>query len=321
MNKKYLKNSFNKGNFAPVAVLVVLLVVVISGVLVWQFWLKREIEISPSISPTPPADEITDWKSYKNQEYGLEFEYPREWGTILFEYSESVGVFVFTSPEEKIKMICYHQPSDTIAFIEYGRKFYLSSVGEERYQQILKVIDQDKTRKLIYTGDAPEPGEDWGVQWRGNISEIDFSPDGKYIILRDSGYDDSNLKIVEIQSHQMILDDYNVWCHGLVRDNIHWSSDSKILAIESEIDWMGGRGSPEALFVSDYGHPEILNKIFDVGWQKAFDGYEVDDIYFVNNISLSFSVVQRDESSGTEKIILVEARYEYNTQTKELKEL
>jgi len=313
---------FQKKTTRIMIIFVIMLIIGIGTFFAWKHLGQiGKISSQPSAETEQPSDEISDWRVYKNQEYGLEFEYPGEWGEITFESQKTGELFIFNSPEEKIGGIWYHQLSGMMAFIEYGRKFYLLSIGEERYQEMLKVIDQDKMRKLVYTGDAPEQGEDWGVRWRGNISEINFSPDGKYIALRDSGYDWSELKILEIQSGKMILDDYNVWCCGWLRDNIHWSSDSKILVIESEIDWAGGRGAPEALFVSDYNHPEILNKVFDVDWRKSSDGYEVDNIYFINDVSLFFSVVQRDESSGTGEIIGVEAKYQYNAQTKELKEL
>jgi hypothetical protein len=61
-------------------ILLVVLVVILAGVLVYFGFLKRpgEVVVSPIPTPTSVAkDETAGWKTYHNEKFGLEFEYPQ----------------------------------------------------------------------------------------------------------------------------------------------------------------------------------------------------------------------------------------------------
>ncbi len=91
-----------------------IIVAVIAGLIVagivagYQYiWLPRQQELSPQKlplaeekvtstpqTPTPiPKDETADWKTYKNEEYGFEVKYPKDW-----EVVEDSSILFFDNP-------------------------------------------------------------------------------------------------------------------------------------------------------------------------------------------------------------------------------
>jgi hypothetical protein len=80
--------NLKKGVSTPIAItiIIVLVVIIAGGVLGYQYyWLpKQEVE-TPKIetsTETPTEilkDEITDWKIYRNEEYGFEIKFPPNW--------------------------------------------------------------------------------------------------------------------------------------------------------------------------------------------------------------------------------------------------
>ncbi len=74
-NQNQLKSILNKGVSAPAGILIIILVAVIAcaGILAWQYFgipEKRET-----------GNETADWKTYRNEEYGYELKYPKDWTT------------------------------------------------------------------------------------------------------------------------------------------------------------------------------------------------------------------------------------------------
>ena len=79
----------------PLGILIIcLFIVIVGGILVWQFWSGGEIlSPKPPVSTstptsTPPIDETTSWKIYEHKERGYEVSCP-------------VNVVVDENPEEK----------------------------------------------------------------------------------------------------------------------------------------------------------------------------------------------------------------------------
>ena len=93
-------------------------------------------------------NEISGWSNYEGPEFGgLEFEYPEEWGELLYAnrllYENSMGSKVYYIPQyQKIKGIWYHEPSNTLAFIERGEKYYVSLYGEIYRETLLRSIPE-----------------------------------------------------------------------------------------------------------------------------------------------------------------------------------
>jgi len=63
-------------NWKYLLIVFILGVLVGGGILAWQFGSLPSL-ITPT--PTPPIDETADWKTYRNEEYGFEMKYPKDW--------------------------------------------------------------------------------------------------------------------------------------------------------------------------------------------------------------------------------------------------
>ncbi|MBU3964669.1 hypothetical protein KJ562_03055 [Patescibacteria group bacterium] len=113
----------------PIGILIIcLFVVIIGGILVWQFWSGPGEEI-PSPTPpvsattptsTPPIDETTDWETYRNEEYGYEIRYPN-----FYYISEKSDYVLFRNEEYK------ENPSGGCEFIIYIKSNPLNKSLEE----------------------------------------------------------------------------------------------------------------------------------------------------------------------------------------------
>jgi hypothetical protein len=57
------------------------LVIIIAGVLIWQYlWLpKEEAKNQTNLTQNNIQDETENWKTYLNVQYGIEFKYPSDW--------------------------------------------------------------------------------------------------------------------------------------------------------------------------------------------------------------------------------------------------
>jgi hypothetical protein len=244
---------------------------------------------------TIQAYETADWKTYRNEELGIEFNYLKDWGILTAKFQKNLS-YTFSSENEKIKTIIYHKPSNILAFIEKGEK-YKAAYGDENYQEILKIIFPNKEIKTIYTVSPKD------VEWYGAITGINISPNGKYVSFILSVYEISKPLMVNIETNKNILEGVHV---NLVPDeDIFWSQNNEVLAIRSEINEYAGIGIC-GIFVSDYGDPEKLNEVFSIPWEKHINGIHIGKVQFVDNEKLSFEVGERLEE------------YIYNARTKEL---
>jgi hypothetical protein len=276
--------------------------------------------ISPPVNQTQnqketdgtPTVSLLDWETYRNEEYGIEFQYPVDWGTIVFQSKKNNEVYIFDYQNETSTAIFYHEPSGELAFIAKGEKYSLAYGGQD-YQDILKVIFPDKKIKTIYTI-PPET-----VSWYGNIANINFSPDGKYVYFGITFYEGYDSMMINIDSGINIIESYNIILNPY-RD-VYWSSDNKVLVIRSEHDDFGG-GGVAGLFISDYDNPEKLNKVFFSTQDKRFSGSDIGNINFDGNNNLLFTFSSKKCELATiecqsEKII----KYKYGILTKELEEI
>ena len=263
-----------------------------------------------------PIQEIDNQRIYKSENYGIEFKYPTEWGSLALQsIRNDTGdnkIYRFATAGESDFTLYYHQPSGMIALIMEGEKYDLAYGGGSR-QDILQVY-KDKKIKTIYSV-SPE-----AVSWYGEIGSINLSPHGKYIYFTIYGYESYDCMMVNIDSGLNITDCDTIRYSPY--EDVYWSPNNKVLAIRSEHSDFGGEGV-DGLFVSDYDNPEKLNEVFSFTWEKHISGSDIYDIRFVDDYKLFFTVLSK-ECSYEEELVCKPERittYEYNVKTRKLEEV
>ena len=236
-----------------------------------------------------------NWKTYENKELKIVFEYPKEWGQLTFESKVENDIYSFKPLNEDIKTILYHKPTKMIVFVAKGKEYELV-YGGKSVQEILKIIYPNKEIKTLYAV-PPE-----SVKWYGRIGNVQISPNGKYISFIYSAYEFSEPKMFNIETHQNILKGLPVWFEEPKR-SIFWSPNNEVLAIRSETDQFGGKGIC-GIYVSEYGNPDKLNKVWEVPPKECLQGTNVKEVRFINDKTLSFEIAKE--------------RYIYNPKTKEI---
>jgi len=307
-------------------ILIVVILTILVGVGIWNYlniWKKEMISISqfPEIKkrekPEKGVSKVEEkakiesisenWNVYKSEKYGFEFEYPKEWGEIKLESLEN-EVFTFKSPNQKIKEILYHKPSQNLFFVETFKK------GGYISRDTLKIISKDRKIKNIYpTNPPPEIGE-----FYERIYGIYISPNGKYISFILNHYGIYGPVMVNLETGKNIFEGLPIGFYGDAKNFIFWSPNNKTLAVISEGPTMGWK-AVSGVFISDYGNPDKLNEVFserilrDKGKPYYFD---VMEVRFIDDENFYFEV--KEWKTGIEKYI---EKYIYNARTKELKKL
>lgn len=95
--------------------LLLLALALLLGVSVFSIWKQSTIVtpptpepvVSPESTPEPtPSDQpidTSDWKTYRNEEYGFEFKYPREY-QVFDDYPENKTIFI-SLPENSVHRV------------------------------------------------------------------------------------------------------------------------------------------------------------------------------------------------------------------------
>lgn len=81
----------NKKISFPIAIIIIVVcAVVVGGIAIWQYLAmpREEEKISEG---AVLENETADWKVYRNEEYGFEFKYPKEWGDATIEQAKNFG--------------------------------------------------------------------------------------------------------------------------------------------------------------------------------------------------------------------------------------
>jgi len=90
----------NKTKFIAILAVIIISVIGISAYLL-QGTGRQQKELTPvlptSTSPQVPEIDTSDWKTYRNEEYGFELRYPSDW-EVIEDFSQAVVNFEFTGP-------------------------------------------------------------------------------------------------------------------------------------------------------------------------------------------------------------------------------
>ena len=92
----FINNNLNKGISMPIAILVIIAVAVVAGGLVlWQYS-EMEKETADVSEAEDTEIDTSDWKTYRNEEYGFEIQYPE--GTKITDIDAESGYFFMQIP-------------------------------------------------------------------------------------------------------------------------------------------------------------------------------------------------------------------------------
>ena len=77
MNNQNQFKFLNKKFFTQIGILIIVLIIFIVGIgiLAFKYWQTLEKETKTFVVET--QDEIADWKTYRNEKYNVEFNYPK----------------------------------------------------------------------------------------------------------------------------------------------------------------------------------------------------------------------------------------------------
>ncbi len=75
--------------------IVAVLAAIVGGISYWQYQEMQKEEFGGEINIPEKAveDETADWKTYRNEEYGFEFQYPEDWTIKENAFGSAVSMF------------------------------------------------------------------------------------------------------------------------------------------------------------------------------------------------------------------------------------
>ena len=144
------------------------MVIVFGVVIVWQY-LRLSKEINLPENEIIETDETVDWKTYRNEEYGFEFKYPKNWTAIEnISMGHPYFVFVTLGRQETIQQGGLFE----VTIRDQTEDEYLFSLAEEDFYVISQTnssLGGEKATIYIFgrtTGLS-------GVQWKVIIAQKD----------------------------------------------------------------------------------------------------------------------------------------------------
>lgn len=78
-NQPLLSSGKAKFNLRFILIILILTTVAGLGILAYIKYTDKEISFLPSLFNFKKHDETTSWQTYRNEEYGFEFKYPKDW--------------------------------------------------------------------------------------------------------------------------------------------------------------------------------------------------------------------------------------------------
>lgn len=129
-----LKQVLNKEISTPIAIgIVLILVILVGGFTWWQYgetW--REASDLPEVElpeKEEMKDETTDWKTYRNEDYGFEIKYPEDWNCGTSAIGDTVITSNFTGTSINFR-IFDESITSLKKFAELDESIYLNSFLE-----------------------------------------------------------------------------------------------------------------------------------------------------------------------------------------------
>lgn len=132
-------------NKKSIIVLIIIAVLVVIG-LVWAFGAERAVAPEDSTSQI----DTSDWQTYRNEELGFEFKYPRGWGEIIQTTSSQLGnkkilvnINEFQRTDQQLKNLAHLQVEGEQC------EFYLITSKELKNHKFASIsMSQTKNRLL-----------------------------------------------------------------------------------------------------------------------------------------------------------------------------
>jgi len=229
-----------------------------------------------------PVNEAAEEGRFVNQEWGIDFRYPKAWGQ-LTAYNEHdyvqtidrrVQPLLFTAEQREVAHVAYHVPSGEVVIFSRGGGF--ADVDYEwfinKYQgwklkgNVVSRIHQageDARITRLVDGTKGEPVDysthNWG--WGDAYSGVRFSPNAQFIELRVAdNIETSTVRMMNLDTGKMIIDTRDIGDGPL---STHWSDNEQVLVIESYSARNGARGL-DGLLVSTYGEVEKLHEVITI---------------------------------------------------------
>lgn len=121
-----------------ISLLVITIILILGGFGYYLFTIKPSTTPSISLSTPSSANQIADWQTYKNKQYGFQIDIPSYW-TVSESTSTDPGygtVFYFTLPNDKQPLIIviayphgfqnFSEPVGPLALSDNNFDFYIS---------------------------------------------------------------------------------------------------------------------------------------------------------------------------------------------------
>lgn len=107
MNNQNKFNFLNKKISTRIGILIIVICVFIfGGILAWQYYemAKEKVETPGVEGPEGTVkDETADWETYRNEEYGYEMKYPKDWHVFSFKALDVFSVSFLNLPKEQFQ--------------------------------------------------------------------------------------------------------------------------------------------------------------------------------------------------------------------------